>query len=953
MQGFWNLIGKVGQGSTPSFPYEIGDKISSLDGKSIWSLHRGKKKGTSEEVSIFVFDVKNSPPDQHEVAKAEFKRLRTLRHPTVLRYVDGLESESVVYIVTESVTPLEEYLNENRNELEISWGIRQIATALDFLINNAGLIHGNICLSSIFVDRGGEWKLGRVAYVQPAKPASGAEVPTLSRFPWMQKYEPPEGAPGSKLKKRTEKWSADVWGLGCLIWEIFNGPLPKSSSLKSVGKIPGNLLSHYGELVSANPKTRPDPAKFIAQCRAKGQYLANSFVESNLFLAEIQMKSQEEQKEFFKSLSSQLDSFPQQYCKMQILPLLLNAFEYGSAGSTVLAPLFKIGKLLEAEEYQQRIVPCVVKLFSSTDRATRIQLLQQLDNFVQYLQPSVVNDQIFPNVALGFGDTVPAMREHTIKSMLLLTPKLTEKTINNQLLKFFAKLQMDEQPSIRTNTTVCLGKIARHLPEATRQKVIVAAFLRALRDPFPPAKMAGINALCGTLEYTAVHECATRVLPALCTMTIDPDKSVRDQTFKAIRLILGKVEKSSEDVSEKESATSDAPTSTEGSGTASGTWTGWAMSSISSKLYKGSASEDVQGKETRSATQPRQVKSPSKVSTNTPEITSATDRTGQNNDPQLKANSDSDYEGDEWGEEGWQEDEWDNEKDSMSSVRKDLMDARNELSSAISHDEPEGEVSSDKEEDSDSDFGDWDQDNWGKSESNSNNVKAPASNALSKGKGRKSGALKLSSGKKKSGVNEDDLLSELMSDTSQNKPASQVPAMNQGSAWDNDWSNMKDSFVQDDNWTESFFQQDGKNNSSKSTKKVENSPQTFKISTKKTEESKKSKASAKTRAKQDTSSQSVDGWGSDDWAPLEDSGQVVTNPSSAAVDAGSDGNSGTAGDSWDTGGWDNFDSFEQNTKESEADKARKKREERRKQREQALKEKRAAKGGSKLGAVKK
>ena len=92
-----------------------------------------------------------------------------------------------------------------------------------------------------------------------------------------------------------------------------------------------------------------------------------------------------------------------------------------------------------------------------------------------------MNDQIFPNVAMGFGDTVPAMREHTVKvscmhvdtyynerthcagqynkmyqslvefsgfllqSMLLLAPKLSEKTINNQLLKFFAKLQMDEQ----------------------------------------------------------------------------------------------------------------------------------------------------------------------------------------------------------------------------------------------------------------------------------------------------------------------------------------------------------------------------------------------------------------------------------------------------------------------------------------------------------------------------
>jgi SCY1-like protein 1 len=46
--------------------------------------------------------------------------------------------------------------------------------------------------------------------------------------------------------------------------------------------------------------------------------------------------------------------------------------------------------------------------------------LFQLDNFVQYLQPAVVNDQIFPNVAMGFGDTVPAMREHTIKVSFLL-----------------------------------------------------------------------------------------------------------------------------------------------------------------------------------------------------------------------------------------------------------------------------------------------------------------------------------------------------------------------------------------------------------------------------------------------------------------------------------------------------------------------------------------------------
>lgn len=39
---------------------------------------------------------------------------------------------------------------------------------------------------------------------------------------------------------------------------------------------------------------------------------------------------------------------------------------------------FQVGKFLSAEEYQQKIIPVVVKMFSSTDRAMRIRLLQQV-----------------------------------------------------------------------------------------------------------------------------------------------------------------------------------------------------------------------------------------------------------------------------------------------------------------------------------------------------------------------------------------------------------------------------------------------------------------------------------------------------------------------------------------------------------------------------------------------
>ena len=57
------------------------------------------------------------------------------------------------------------------------------------------------------------------------------------------------------------------------------------------------------------------------------------------------------------------------------------------------------------------------------------------------MQP-VVENQIFPHVANGFGDSNAYLRELTLKSMLVLAPKLSQKTINQTLLKHLAKLQV-------------------------------------------------------------------------------------------------------------------------------------------------------------------------------------------------------------------------------------------------------------------------------------------------------------------------------------------------------------------------------------------------------------------------------------------------------------------------------------------------------------------------------
>uniref|UniRef100_A0A8C1K9J2 N-terminal kinase-like protein n=1 Tax=Cyprinus carpio TaxID=7962 RepID=A0A8C1K9J2_CYPCA len=566
------------------FNYEILPENQEKSG--IWTLSRGKRKTTGEPVSVFVYEISQGTEEQTQLAKAAFKRTKTLRHPNILSYVDGLETEKSLYIVTEPVTPLAAHLKlqaekGGASDLEVSWGLHQIVKALSFLVNDCHLNHNNMGMWAVFVDRAGEWKLGGLDHVTSEQGDSISLPPPKVINPDLERYDPPE-SPGNG----GEKWTGDVWRLGCLIWEVFNGSLPRASSLRSLGKIPKQLVPHYCELVGANPKIRPNPARFLLNCRSPGGFMNNSFVESCLFLEEIQIKEPAEKQQFFQDLSENLDSFPEDFCKHKVLPQLLTAFEFGNAGAVVLTPLFKVGKYLSAEEYQQKIIPVIVKMFSSTDRAMRIRLLQQMEQFIQYLNEAAVNSQIFPHVVHGFTDTNPAIREQTVKSMLLLAPKLNETNLNQELMRHFARLQArDDQGPIRCNTTVCLGKIAPYLNAGMRQRVLISAFSRAAKDPFPASRAAGVLGFAATHQYYSVAESASRILPTLCTLTVDPDKNVRDQAFKAIKSFLSKLETVSEDPSKLAEIEKDVTALAQTGGSAA-TWAGWAVTGVSSLTSK-------------------------------------------------------------------------------------------------------------------------------------------------------------------------------------------------------------------------------------------------------------------------------------------------------------------------------------------------------------------------------
>ncbi|XP_058110670.1 uncharacterized protein LOC131253619 [Magnolia sinica] len=526
-------------------PYNIGEPYSSAWGS--WAHHRGTSKDDGSLVSIFSLSGSN-PQDGHLTAgRNGVKRLRTVRHPNILSFLHSTEAEALdgsnnkhtIYIVTEPVMPLSEKIKElglegTQRDEYYAWGLHQIAKAVSFLNNDCKLVHGNVCLASVVVTQTLDWKLHAFDVLSEFDGNSETSTGPMLQFEWLigAQYKPMELLKSDWATiRKSPPWAIDSWGLGCLIYEIFSGvKLARTEDLQNTTSIPKSLLPDYRRLLSSMPSRRLNSSKLD-----NSEYFQNKLVETIQFMEVLNLKDSVEKDSFFRKLPNLAEQLPRQIVLKKLLPLLASALEFGSAAAPALAALLKMGSWLSVDEFNVKVLPTIVKLFASNDRAIRVGLLQHVDQFGESLSAQVVDEQVFPHVATGFSDTSAFLRELTLKSMLILAPKLSQRTLSGTLLKYLSKLQVDEEPAIRTNTTILLGNIANYLNEGTRKRVLINAFtVRALRDTFSPARAAGIMALCATSAYYDMTEIATRILPNVVILTIDADSDVRTKAFQAI-----------------------------------------------------------------------------------------------------------------------------------------------------------------------------------------------------------------------------------------------------------------------------------------------------------------------------------------------------------------------------------------------------------------------------------
>ncbi|KAG9084350.1 hypothetical protein FRC06_004114 [Ceratobasidium sp. 370] len=427
------------QKSGIALPFSLGERVNNY-GESIWTLYDATKKDDSSPVSVFAFEA--SDPQHRDLlplAKNALRKLRTTRHPDVLRFIDVVETETSIHIVTERVQPLWAALErwsgkpaKSREEWLI-WGLHRISTAVAFINDACQSSHGMIRVESIFISPSGEWRLG---------------------------------------------------GL-----DLMSNPTDPAAVLYSMGerarafKCPEVHKGGWGAL-----------------------------------------------KETIKDSTA---SFPPEFTQHKVLPALLSSLGHGGTTAGAILPVvLALGKDLPPNEYSATIIGPVVNLFATPDRGTRMALLDGLPEFADKLDKNMVVNKVWPHLQTGFTDTVAVIREAT----------LSDRILNNDLLRHLAKAQLDPEPSIRTNTCILIGRLAPSLGPHTKSKVLVPAYSRALKDTFVHARVAGLMAMMASVECFSGEDVATKVLPAITASLVDKEKLVREQAFKAMEMFVKKVE---------------------------------------------------------------------------------------------------------------------------------------------------------------------------------------------------------------------------------------------------------------------------------------------------------------------------------------------------------------------------------------------------------------------------
>ena len=527
MKLFKNLLNegtKIVQNVTND-PFEYKSTITSINNGTIQcDITSSIRKNDRTKGTTFTYETnfyKSSRQTNYPLVL--MKKLKNFNHhPALPKIYEMKESGSKVIITTEEMYPIADKISEIRKIPDLLiWAVLNVIRGVDYL-HSKGILHCNVKPQSLYVTKALEVKLFGLEYLTES--SSLKDSPFENRLQTDPQVLDDIYLPPDPMNYRTNAAGVDSWGVAATLCYLFGTNPQKKSQVAQSPSIPMELANYHRSICSMNHSERQSVSTLLKEpIISQNRFLGIVNVLEKFSTVDVHQRDN-----FLRNLASNYDSFPPTFRQFKLLESFLEIMSGRNEATTVVEPTMKLVKNLSQEDFDSDVLPTIKTLLQSGTQQIKAALLAQAHLYVAKLPENVVSHYLYPMLTKSMDKDAPGnMKDAAIRSLVCLSPKLPESTINGEIYRFLETCLIDKESIVRINCVVCIGKIAKHFEERKRAELVTKAFTKSMEDNLADMKKAAYLMISQNKYIIDPQTVARQICPYVARALCDLDPQVR------------------------------------------------------------------------------------------------------------------------------------------------------------------------------------------------------------------------------------------------------------------------------------------------------------------------------------------------------------------------------------------------------------------------------------------